>query len=52
MAISVRVTQRSQLSAQVIIQTPNEPADKTKTLNTGRSNGISAKTILLEETNH
>jgi len=43
MTISVQVTQRSKLSAQVIIQTPNESAKKTKTLKTGRLYGISAK---------
>jgi hypothetical protein len=41
MTISVQVTQRSKLSVQVIIQTPNESAKKTKTLKTGRSYGIS-----------
>jgi hypothetical protein len=32
--------------AQVIIQTPKNTVKKTKILKTGRSNGISAKTML------
>jgi len=45
MTISVQVPQRSKLSAQVIIQTPNKSARKPKTLKTERSYGISEKKI-------